>query len=183
MKINRLKSTTFKRICSIALSGGIMLGSGITLYKKISMEEYQHYYHQTKEKYIQMVNNPDMALFDNKFVDYCQNGIIKCGSKEYSINDIYIIYGQLNENDIVYLQSYKEPKLDLLSNSEVDSSYKRKKIMLLKYSNVFYDYYKSHKDSIDKTIIVDDEFKDYIFKFVGSINNELPDTYYYEKLR
>lgn len=180
MKINRELSSKFKRISALVLVSGIILGNGINVYAETSLEDIQKNYHSQKSSYMQMVDNPEIGIFDERFVDFCHNGVIKINDKEYLIDDLYIIYGQVDDRDIVYLQSYKEPQYDLLSNSEINPLYNRKKIMLLKYSDVFADYYQKHRDDIGDAINVDEEFIKYMVGFVGNNNTCLPETYYYK---
>ena len=180
MKINRELSSKFKRITSLLLVGGLFLGNGIRVYaKEMTPEDIQRQYHKYQSSYIESVENPE-DLFDEKFVQFCQDGLIVFDDKEYSMSDVYIIFGELNGEDIVYLSSFREPTLDLLTGKEVDSSYKRKRMMLLGYSDVFDEYYSDHKDEIEDRIVINEEFINKMNNFRGNINYSLPVTYYYD---
>lgn len=180
MKINREISSKFKKISSLVLVSGMLLGNGVTVYAERSPEAIQKDYHSKKNEYIQMVENPEEGLFDEKFINFCKNGVIRYNNEEYSINDLYIIYGQVDDQEVVYLQSYKKPTYDLLTNGEIDSSYERKRIMMLKYSDVFASYYQGHREEIDNVLTIDNEFINIMNCFVGDYNTCLPETYYYE---
>jgi hypothetical protein len=180
MIINREISSKFKKISSLVLVSGMLIGNGVTVYAERTPEAIQKDYHSKQYEYIQMVENPEEGLFDEKFVDFCQNGVITYNDEEYSINDLYIIYGQVDDKEIVYLQSYKKPTYDLLTNGEINSSYERKRIMMLKYSDVFAKYYQGHREEIDNNLTIDDEFINTMNSFVGDYNTCLPETYYYE---
>lgn len=184
MKINREISSRFRKISSIALVGGMLLGNGITLYANLTPDyDYiQKIYHGIEYDYNQKVNNPEEGLFDEKLVKFCNDGIIKYNDIDYSINDPYIVFGQTTDRDIVYLQDYNKPTYDLLTNGEIDSSFKRKKIMLLKYSDVFANYFQEHRDNIENTINLDDEFINDMNAFVGDNNTCIPETYYYDEI-
>ena len=129
----------------------------------------QKKYHSSRKKIASMINNLSNDLYDKKYNDYCNNESIVINNNEYKISNLYIEYGYVNDEKKTYLIVFHHPKIDIVTNNQVDYNYQRKKVMLLKYSNVFYDYYVKK----DKSLL------EYIKMFDGSINYNVPETYFY----
>lgn len=129
----------------------------------------QKKYHTNRTKIASMINNLSSDLYDKEYNDYCNNESIVINNNNYKISNLYIEYGYVNAEKKTYLIDYHHPKIDIVTNSQIDTNYQRKKTILLKYSSVFYDYYLKK----DKPLF------EYIKMFDGSIHYNVPETYFY----
>ena len=129
----------------------------------------QKKYHTSRAKISSMINNLSSDLYDKEYNDYCNNESIVINNNNYIISNLYIEYGFVNDEKKIYLIDYHYPKIDIVTNSQIDFNYQRKKTVLLKYSSVFYDYYLKK----DKLLF------EYIKMFDGSIHYNVPETYFY----
>lgn len=190
MKLNREKSKLIKGIVTLALIGGITVG-GVTIYDSnivknnntlaSSTIETDTKLHEFMNNYYNNLENPDMNIFDKDFIELCQNGKLIINDKDYNLNDIYILKGNSNGNEYIYLQDYHDPAIDILTGSELPADFKRESIMMFTYSNAFYNYYANNKSG--NTIEISDEnrneFSECVYGFDSTYNDKLPETYYY----
>ncbi len=172
MQINRNRSKGIKKMLAITLSAELFLMINTGVRAEGASIEGQKKYHENVNEAREMIDKLPTDLYDSTYVDYCNNKTITKNDMEYKINDLYITYGYIGDKKIVYLIDYNNPRFDLISNSEINNDFQRKKIMLLKYSDVFYQFYCMRND---ENIILDD----LLMEFEGMINFETPETYYY----
>lgn len=171
MQLNKEKSRKMIRLLSLSLASSLMISGG----RKTIADEpneiirKQIEYHSRQQQMLEMIKKLPKDDYDEKYNNYCEEDIITIKDKEYAIRDLYIEYGYIGEEKIVYLIDYHNPKIDVITGKIVDSKYERKKIMLLKYSDVFYSYYCNN----------DKEIGEYINYFEGGINYNVPETYFY----
>ena len=125
-------------------------------------------YHEKQEKMKEMIESLSSDMYDKEYNDYCNDGKIIINDKEYMIKDLYIEYGFMENNKMVYLIDYHNPKIDIITGQEINSNYQRMKIVLLKYSQSFYDCYKNQGNNL----------LEYLYSFDGSINYEVPETHF-----
>lgn len=188
MKLNREKSKLITGIVTLTLVGGITVG-GITIYNNniasntrsvISTIETHEKRQEFMHNYYNNVENPDMDLFDEDFIELCQQGKLIIYDEEYNLSDIYILKGNSNGNEKIYIQDYHNPTIDILSGSELPADFKRESIMMFTYSNTFYNYYNNNKGN---NIEVNEEnienFRRCVYNFDSTYNDKLPETYYY----
>lgn len=185
MKLNREKSRLITGIVTLTLVGGISIGS-LTLYENVKTKDDSTIINDTKQQefmhnYYRNVENPNIDLFDQNFIELCHNGKLIINEKEYNLKDIYIVKGKSSENEYVYLQDYHEPTINILTGNELPSDFKRDKIMQFTYSNTFYNYYQNNKSSNNVEVNNEniDEFIEYVNSFDATYNDNLPETYYY----
>lgn len=191
MKLNREKSKLITGIVTIALVGGISVG-GITIYNNVTKDsstviaasstiENHAKQQEFMNNYYNNVENPDMDLFDEDFINLCQNGKLIINDEEYNLNDIYILKGNSNGNEYIYIQDYHNPTLDILTGTELPTDFKRESIMMFTYSNAFYNYYMNNKGSNNIEVNDDniDEFKECVYSYDSTYNDGLPETYYH----
>lgn len=171
MKINREKSRKMKKLLSFSLALNIMLSLGLNATAdEIDSNEIQKIYHTIKNMFVNSFLNLSENKYDKEYTDYCNNEKIIINGESYQIGDLYIEYGYIKDKKVVYLIDYHNPKQDIITRQIVDKDYIRQKVMLLKFSDVFYEYYYSDKNT---------PLDEYINQFEGNINYKVPETYYY----
>ena len=175
MLINKEKSRKITKLLSLTLATGLMLSQAVdTKAEEIESVRKQKEFHQKQYELQEKIANLSPELYDQEYNDYCDNESIAINGEEHLIADLYIEYGFVDNKKIVYLIDYKDPRVDLITNkSEVDNGYIRRKIILLKYSDVFYEYYHSDKDK---------PLEEYLYQFEGNINYNVPETYFYNPI-
>ena len=177
MLINKEKSKKIVKLVSLTLSTSMLMSLGAYSFaQENGYPTNQIKHHKIVQNYLGEVERLSPDLYDNAYNDICNNGIISLNEYTYFINDLYLMCGKIENEDIVYLTDYHNPSFDILSSNNIDKEFQRKKIMLLKYSDVFYEYYnKFGLNKIDFTIFVD-----YMEKFQGNINYATPETFFYD---
>lgn len=177
MQINKEKSKKIKKLLTFTLATNILLSGGIGANAE-SNDEFDEYareqidYHVARYELEMKIANLSNELYDKEYNDFCNNGVITINGIEYTIKYLHIEYGYVNEKKIVYVKDYHNPKFDIITGKMIDKNYKREKIMSLKYSDVFYVYYRNKDKSLE----------DYIILFEGNINHNVPETYFYNSV-
>lgn len=172
MKINKEKSKKIKRLVTLSLTATML--SLLSISSNAEDDDYdkeQKKYHQERNEFLMAVNNLSEELYDKEYNDYCNNEDLIIDDEIHKLADIYIEYGYIGDKKVVYVIDYHSPKQDLITKNTVEKDYKRNKIMLLKYSDVFYNYY--HDTDENKKL------EDYVNQFEGGINYNVPETYFY----
>lgn len=171
MQINKEKSKKMVKLLALSLATSMMVSAGI----KSKAEEAddlvkeQIEYHTRQQKIMEMINKLPSSEYNEEYNRYCNEGMITIRENEYVIKDLYIEYGYVNDEKIVYIIDYHNPKTDVMTGNTVDSNYRRSKVMLLKYSDAFYNYYTNQDKSLEE----------YINSFEGGINYDVPETHFY----
>lgn len=172
MQINKERSKKMVKLLSLTLASNIALSSGVAKAEVNDDVRSQIEYHNAQHEYEMKVANLSEELYDKAYNDYCNNDSIVINGISYLIKYLHIEYGYLNNQKIVYLKDYHNPKFDIITNTTIDKNYKREKIMDLKYSDVFYAYYCNQDKSL----------AEYINLFNGGINYNVPETYFYNPI-
>ena len=128
------------------------------------------------------VQNADMSLYDNDFVNFFRNGSLSINNQQYSFEDLYIVAGRSNETKKIMLVYYKKPVTDLINDYE-DKSFYQEDLMLFKSSICCYHIYRLYKDRIKNNILeITDDIKNNIIKIInnydGNEHDLVPETYY-----
>ena len=178
MQINKERSKKIRKLLTFTLAANIMLSGGIGA-KAEQNDEIDEYikkqidYHNAKYELEMKMTNLSQELYDKEYNDFCENGTIVINNHEYFVKDLYIEYGYIGDKKTVYLIDYKNPKADIITDIlEPDKNYVRRKIILLKYSDVFYAYFHNKDKSLEE----------YISLFEGNINYNVPETYFYNPI-
>jgi len=182
MKINKERSKNIKKLLSLSLAAEMMLAintgakadTNQVNFDYQSSIEAQIDYHNRQYELNEKIRTLSESLYDKEYNDYCDNETININGNDYLIKYLHLEYGYLNNQKIVYLKDYHNPHFDIITGKIIDKDYVREKIIALKDSLIFYQYY--HDDNIDKNII------DYINRFNGEINYSIPETYYYNPI-
>ncbi len=157
------------KVLSVALASELMMpvSAQADFNNKDYLEQQAKYHAQQQELMLARVNLSN-ELYDKVYNDYCDNEVIEINGIQVAIKDLYIEYGYIDDKMVVYLIDYRKPNYDILTMKEKDANYNRRKIILLKYSKVFYDYYSNKAKSLIE----------YLNGFDGSINYNVPETYF-----
>ena len=169
MQLNKTRSKTIVKLISLSLVSGMLL-SGVEAKadeKDMLIKQAEH--HNYEQKLAEMIKNLSSDLYDEEYNNYCENESITINGIDYLIKDLYIEYGFIGEEKVVYLIDYHNSSIDVLTGKTVDKNYKRRKVILLKFSNVFYNYYNNQ----------DKELPEYVNEFDGGINYRVPETYFF----
>ena len=163
MQINKEKSQNVKKMINLNSNSNLFL---------TNLNMSQRLYHSIQNDNNKKIANLSEKMYDKKYNDFCNNCSITILDKEHKIKNLYIEYGYIDNNKIVYVIDFHNPKINVITNKEIDNNYKRKGVMLLKYSDVFYEYYKNN----------DRKLEEYINLFEGKYNYNVPETYYYNPI-
>ena len=137
-------------------------------------------------EYFKKIDNADMNLFDEDFVNLYRTGTfeVQSTSKSYEMKLLYIYSGIQNNENKVYLVSFKELGVDVLTGSKIEN-FEKKSAFPFRFSTCFYDIYKMcqehdlYKDNsllITPTIV--EGVANILSAFDESKHNKVPETYY-----
>jgi hypothetical protein len=169
MQLNKNRSRTIVKLISLTLVSGMLLSSGEVKAEDLDYLKKQAEHHNHMQKLTEMINNLQSDEYDEEYNNYCENDSITINGVDYLIKDLYIEYGYIGDEKVVYLIDYHNSSIDVLTGKTVDKNYKRRKVILLKFSNVFYNYYSNQ----------DKELPEYVNEFDGGINFRVPETYFF----
>lgn len=200
MKINREKSKTMvKCVSAILLAGMISMGSNVALAPGfesycVGNDTYLETHFDMQKRnldYLKSLSEADYSEFDSNFVHLYRNGKISIPKreKEYDISDLYVITGNQNNNDKIFLVSYQEGNIDIITGETI-VGFEREGIMLFKNSECFYQFYQAclstgafQDGKIDLSKIDNNEILNIMSSFDGSIHEMVPETKYSEKIK
>ena len=169
MKINKSKSKTIAKLVSLSLASSMLFSNvdveaeGIDILVQKQLE-----FHHQQDELVEMIKRLGKDEYDAAYNDFCDNESITINDKEYFIKDLYIEYGYIGDMKKVYLKDYHNSDVDIITGNITIKDYSRRKVILLKFSDVFYEYYYSDDKDLAK----------YINMFDGNINYSVPETYF-----
>ena len=177
MQINKERSRKITKLISLTLATNMLLSGGITAKAENDSEfdenvRKQIEFHAAQRELEIMIANLSEELYDKEYNDFCDNGSITVNGIEYKIEYLHIEYGYIGNQKTVYLKDFYNPRFDIITEKMIDDNYERTKIMSLKYSDVFYAYYRNKDLSLEE----------YINLFEGNINYNVPETYFYNPI-
>ena len=173
-----------RRMTALAVAGAIAAGGGIS---EIESKEdpllKSHIDHDRRQiEYYDYLENADLSYYDEDFVNFYREGIIKINNIEYSVNDLYLEFGINGDVEKKLLIYYKYPNNDIIT-AESKDGFRRTAVMLFKDTYCFYEIYLLYKDLIlDNYLTIDEYNIDTILtkikEYDGSIHVEVPETSY-----
>lgn len=201
MKINREKSKKMIKVAStLILAGMLSIGNNVALatsfegYFESPQDSYlENHFDMQKRKvdYLRALENADVSCFDSDFVKLYREGkiLVSEREKEYDVSDLYIINGKQNDSDKIFLVSYEEGNVDIVTG-DVINDFVREGIMLFKNSSCFYQIYQLCSDVgiasngvIDISKVDKSEISSIISEFDGMMHDNVPETMYVNKIK
>jgi len=148
--------------------------------RKYIFDQLEH--DHVNEVYHENVNNANMALYDKDFVEFFRKGNIKVKDKNYPIDGLYILTGDIYGEPKIIVIFRNDPFYDVISE-EVAVGFNQKSLMQFRTSICFYHIYRLYKDRIKEgTLEITDDIKENVIKLINNFDGHkhdmTPETYY-----
>ncbi len=156
------------------------------IYQRMKRDKARVKIAKIKGEYFKRLDNADMSLFDDEFVNLYRNGVVevKDTSMSYEMKLLYICTGVQNKENRIHLISFKDYGTDAITGNKIEN-FEKKDTFPFRQSTCFYEIYKVCRShgliEKNKLIITHDILKDVFAIFAtfdGSKHNKVPELYY-----
>lgn len=205
MIINEEKSKKYNKVAAIALAGLMAIGGGIKISdcfvskvvaETISVEQQEEHLFEgekTQEErdywYLKNINEADLSLFNQDFLDFYHNGKIYVEGQDepFKVSGLAVI-SKDTENGIEYhVVSYSDMNHDIFTGIDL-SNFERDYLLDFMNSNCFYDFYLCcvNNNCIDNNEAhISEENKETILSslegYDKTMHDKTPETFYLRK--